>query len=87
MKQNPFLIGIIVVLGLVLIIAGLGSSSLSGDQIGNLVYAGLLLTLMSSFVIGRARGNLSETVLQLLIWASIFAAVALAYNLKGQFGF
>ena len=85
--SQRIMIGLIVVLLVTLVVAGLAGGALSGDALGRLAYAGLVLTLIGSWTLAEMRGNLSESIRNLLIWGVIIAVVAFAYSYKAHFGF
>ena len=52
-----------------------------------LAATGLLLTMWASWFMAEMRGNMGETVRNLLIWGALVTVVAIAYSYKTQFGF
>lgn len=85
--SQRILIGVIVVLLVALVVSGLAGGAISGDTLGRFAYAGLVLTLIGSWTLAEMRGNLSESLRNLLIWGVIIAVVAFAYSYKAHFGF
>lgn len=54
---------------------------MSGDQIGNLIYLGLLAAVVGSWLFLHGRAGLNKTLQQMAAWALIFVGVIAAYGL------
>jgi hypothetical protein len=88
MKKPVLLIAAAIILTAVLALALFrGTERVSGDDIASLIGVGLMATLMGSFVIAQARGSLTNTLRDLIIWGVIVLVVTLAYVNKAKFGF
>jgi hypothetical protein len=78
--------GVILVIALAVSVLR-AEGTFSGDDIASLIGIGVMMTLMSSFVLAQARGSLTNTLRDLLIWGMIVAVVTIAYANKAKLGF
>ena len=87
MNSPRIAIALLVGLAIVLVFAVLGVPALGGSEIAGLAAGGLLLTMWASWFMAEMRGNMGETIRNLLIWGALITVVAIAYSYKTQFGF
>lgn len=74
-------------LAIVLVVAVLGVPKLGGNEIAGLAAVALLMTMWGSWFMAEMRGNMGETIRNLLIWGALVTVVAIAYSYKTEFGF
>jgi hypothetical protein len=74
-------------LAIILVVAVLGVPKLAGNEIAGLAATGLLLTMWASWFMAEIRGNMGETLRNLLLWAAIITVVAIGYGYMTQLGF
>jgi hypothetical protein len=87
MNSPRVALALIAGLAIILVVAVLGVPKLGGNEIAGLAATGLLLTMWASWFMAEMRGNMGETVRNLLIWGALVTVVAIAYSYKTQFGF
>jgi predicted aspartyl protease len=75
-------------LGVILLFAlSGGAPRLSGDDLASLVATGIVATMIGSWVLAEMRGNLAESIRNLLVWGVIALALIFAYQNKAMLGF
>lgn len=86
MNSPRVALALIVGLAIVLAVAVFGAPKLGGNEIAGLAAVGLLLTMWGSWFMAELRGNMGETLRNLLIWGALVVVVTLAYSYKTQLG-
>lgn len=87
MNTSRILIGIIAALGIVLVISALSKPGQDTDTIMRFIYLGIIGTMVGSWVLAEMRGNVGESVRNLLIWGVIIVVIMLGYEYRGALGF
>ncbi|MCZ8260995.1 MAG: hypothetical protein O9333_12790 [Beijerinckiaceae bacterium] len=87
MNSPRIALALLVGLAIILVFALLGVPKLGGSEVAGLAAGGLLLTMWASWFMAEMRGNMGETIRNLLIWGALITVVAIAYSYKTQFGF
>ncbi|MCA3629244.1 MAG: hypothetical protein IOC35_02850 [Methylobacterium sp.] len=79
---------ILLALGIALVLAVSGGlPSLSGDDMASLVSFGILLTMMATWGLAEIRGNMGESLRNLLIWGVVVLILVFGYQNKAMLGF
>lgn len=79
---------ILLALGVALVLAVSGGlPSLSGDDMASLVSFGILLTMMATWGLAEIRGNMGESLRNLLIWGVVVLILVFGYQNKAMLGF
>lgn len=79
---------ILLILGIVLVLAVSGGvPSLSGDDVASLVASGILVTMIGSWALAEIRGNMGESLRNLLIWGVVVLILVFGYQNKALLGF
>lgn len=79
---------ILLALGVALVLAVSGGlPSLSGDDIASLVAFGILLTMVGTWALAEIRGNMGESLRNLLIWGVVVLILVFGYQNKAMLGF
>ncbi len=79
---------ILLALGIVLVLAVSGGlPRLSGDDIASLVAFGILATMIGTWALAEIRGNMGESLRNLLIWGVVVLILVFGYQNKAMLGF
>lgn len=87
MNTPRILIGIIAALGIVLVISALGKPGQDSDTIMHFVYLSIIGAMVGSWALAEMRGNVTESIRNLLIWGVIIVVIMLVYEYRFALGF
>lgn len=86
MPSQKLLIGLILLLLGTLAITLFANATLSGDMVANFAYLALVMTMLASWGLAELRGNLGNTLRNLIIWGVIIIVLMLGYQNRALLG-